>query len=108
MALDNFTDWCDDSHLDLNVGKPREMIVDFRRQGHVHVVIQIHGEPVEIVNLCQYLSALFEDTLQWDLNTEVITKKGHQPLRLFWGGPILLASIQLFLSSFMILLLRVF
>ena len=32
-ALDDFIDWCDDTNLDLNVGKTKEMTVDFRSQG---------------------------------------------------------------------------
>jgi hypothetical protein len=81
-ALDNFTEWCDESCLDLNVSKTKEMIVDFRRQGHAHGAIQIHGEPVEIVHSYKYLGTIFEDTLKWDLNTEAIAKKGHQRLHL--------------------------
>ena len=74
-------DWCDDSYLDLNVGKTREMI-DFRGQGYAHVAVQIHDEPVEIINSYKYLGTIFKDTLKWDLNTEAITKKGHQRLYL--------------------------
>ena len=81
-ALDGFIDGCDDSYLDLNVDKTKEMIVVFRRQGHAHVTIQIHNEPVEIVNSYKYLGTILEDTLKWDLNTEAITKKGHQRLHL--------------------------
>ena len=29
-----------------------------------------------------YLETIFEDSLKWDLNTEAITKKGHQRLHL--------------------------
>ena len=75
-------DGCDDSYLDLNVDKTKEMIVVFRRQGHAHVTIQIHNEPVEIVNSYKYLGTILEDTLKWDLNTEAITKKGQQRLHL--------------------------
>ena len=80
-ALDGFMDWKDDSYLDLNVGKTREMI-DFRGQGYTHVAVQIHDEPVEIINSYKYLGTIFKDTLKWDLNTEAITKKGHQRLYL--------------------------
>ena len=75
-------DGCDDSYLDLNVDKTKEMMVDFRRQGCAHVAIQIHGEPVEIVNSYKYLGTIFEDTLKWDLNTEAITRKGYQRVHL--------------------------
>ena len=58
-ALDDFIDWYNDSYLHLNVGKTKEMIVDFRRQGHAHVAKQIHGDPVETVNSYKYLGTIF-------------------------------------------------
>ena len=64
------------------MSKTKEVIVDFRRRGHTHEEIQIHGETVEIVHSYKYLGTIFEDTLKWDLNTEAITKKGHQQLHL--------------------------
>ena len=39
------------------------MVIDFRRQGHTHEEIQIHGEAVEIVHSYKYLGTIFEDTL---------------------------------------------
>ena len=46
----------------LNVGKTKEMIVDFRRRGHTLGVIQIHGEAVEIAHSYKYLGTIFENT----------------------------------------------
>ena len=74
-ALDDFTEWCDELYLDLNMSKTKEMIVDFRRRGHTHEEIQTHGEAVERVHSHKYLGTIFEDTLKWDLNTEAITRK---------------------------------
>ena len=34
VALDDFTEWCDEPYLDLNVNKTKEVTVDFRRQGY--------------------------------------------------------------------------
>ena len=50
------------------------MIVEFRRLGYAYVAIQIHGEPVEIVNWHKHLGTISKDTLKRDLNTEAITK----------------------------------
>ena len=80
------------------MGKTKEMIADFRRLAHAHVAIQIHGEPVEIVNSYKCFSRIFEDILKWDLNTEGITTKGHQD-SIHCGSSDLLMSIQLFLST---------
>ena len=61
------------------MNKTKELIADFRRLGHTHShrTIKIHDEMVEIVclvHLYKYLRMIFEDTLKWDLNTEVIRK----------------------------------
>ena len=49
-ALGDFTEWCDEPYLDLNVSKTKEMIVDFRRRGHTLGKIQIHAEAAEIIH----------------------------------------------------------
>ena len=46
-ALDEFTKWCDESYLDLNVNITKEMIADRE--------IQIHEEKVEMVHLYKSL-----------------------------------------------------
>ena len=72
-VLSDFTEWCDESYLDLNMNKTKEMILDFRKQGHTHRVIQICEETVAIVHSYMYLRMIFEE---WDLNADAITKKG--------------------------------
>ena len=75
-------------------------------------MIEIHDEKVEIAHSYKYPGTIFEDTLKWDLNTEIITKKGNQRLHLlqklksFHADPtvlmlfltILLRTFRLFLS----------
>ena len=79
---DDFTECCDESYLELNVNQTKEMVVDIRRRRHTDRAVEIHDEKVEIVQSYKYLGTIFEDSLKWDLNTEVITKKGHQRLHL--------------------------
>ena len=79
---DDFTEWCDESYLELNVNQTKEMIADIRRRRHTDRAVEIDDEKVEIIHSYKYLGTIFEDTLKWDLNTEVITKKGHQRLHL--------------------------
>ena len=85
-ALDDLIDWCDDTYLDLhvgklvswcfepsqrpNVGKTKEIIFDLRRPRHAHVAV--HEEIVEIIN--SYTT--FEDTFHWDLTIEPSQRKG--------------------------------
>ena len=101
------TEWCDESYLELNLNQTKEMIVDIRRRRHTDRAIEIHDEKVEIVHSYKYLGTIFEDTLKWDLNSEVITMKRHQRLGLLQK----LKSfdvIQLFLCCFITILLRTF
>ena len=81
-ALIEFVDWYDNSYLDLNVTKTKEMIVDFRRQEHSPGKTIIHNNEVEIVSKYKYLGTIFDDNLKWDDNTEEILKKGQQRLYL--------------------------
>ena len=77
-ALTEFVDRCDNSYLDLNVIKSKEMIVDFRRQEHSPGKTIFHNNEVEIVSKYKYLGTIFDDKLKCDDNTEEIVKKGQQ------------------------------
>ena len=68
-TLTEFVDWCNNSYLDLNVTKTKEMIVDFRRQEHSPGKTIIHNNKVEIVSKYKYLGTIFDDKLKWDDNT---------------------------------------
>ena len=63
-ALTEFVDWCDNSYLDLNVTKTKEMIVDFRRQEHSPENTIIYNNKVEIVSKYKYLGTIFDDKLK--------------------------------------------
>ena len=65
-----FVDWCDNSYLDLNVTKTKEMSAYFRRQEHSPGKTIIHNNEVEIVSKYKYLGTIFDDKLKRDDNTE--------------------------------------
>ena len=71
-ALTEFVDWCNNSFLDLNVTKTKEMMVDFRRQEHSPGKTIIHYNKVETVGKYKYLATICDDELKWDDNTEEI------------------------------------
>ena len=50
-----FSEWCSDNHLDLNVLKTKEMIIDFRRNSAVLPKLSINGTEVDIVEEYTYL-----------------------------------------------------
>ena len=98
-ALSEFVAWCDNSYLDLNVTKTKEMIVDFRRQGHSPGKTIIPNNEVEIVSKYKYLGTIFDDKLKWDDNTEEIVKKGQQRLYLLRNLKILTLFYKSFIES---------
>ena len=49
QQISSFVDWCDRNYLQLNVGKTKGMIIDFRRNQREHSGIEIKGETVERV-----------------------------------------------------------
>ena len=55
-ALTSFTEWCEDNHLDLNVIKTKELIIDFRKNSEDPIASIIHGEEVQIVDTYKYLA----------------------------------------------------
>ena len=80
-ALPDFVKWCEESFLDLNVSKTKELI-DFRKQKAIVPASTIHGRDVEIVNGYNYLGTWFDSRLKFDTNTDMIVKKAHQRIYL--------------------------
>ena len=79
-ALDEFVEWCDNTYLNLNVKKTKDMIIDFRRQGRSPPKTFVHNQEVEIVSTYTYFGSIFDNKLKLDLYTEAILKKGQQRL----------------------------
>ena len=78
--LNEFEMHCDQAHLELNVLKTKELIVDFRKNRPVSEVSIIHGANVEIVTSYKYLGTIVDDKLKFTENAQAIVKKGQQRL----------------------------
>ena len=74
-ALPDFVQWCDTSFLDLNVGKTKELVIDFRKTSPEPIASVVHGEDVEIVDSYKYLGTYFDYKLKFDVNTEAVFQK---------------------------------
>eukprot|EP00061_Rhincodon_typus_P016301 g44442.t1 len=57
--------WCNDNNLSLNIGKAKELIIDFRKKGGEHAPISINGTEVERVKSIQFFGVTITDDLSW-------------------------------------------
>ena len=80
QEIDSFVSFCDNNFLELNVGKTKEMIIDFRRKKAVFDDILIKGQPVERVKSYKYLGIVLDDKLTWNDNLDHIVNKTHSRL----------------------------
>ena len=72
----SFVKWCGVNHLQLNVAKTREMVVDFRRNRPPPSLVCIGGTDIDIVDSYKYLAVVLDNKLEWTTNTEAVYKKG--------------------------------
>uniref|UniRef100_A0A673ZB86 Reverse transcriptase domain-containing protein n=1 Tax=Salmo trutta TaxID=8032 RepID=A0A673ZB86_SALTR len=73
--------WCQENILSLNVSKPKEMIVDFKKQQREHPPTHIDGTAVEKVeSLFKLLRVHIPDKLKWSTYTDSVVKKAQQRL----------------------------
>jgi len=68
--------WCGENHLQLNVAKTKEMVVNFRRNKPLPSPVCMGGMDVEMLPAYRYLGVTLDNKLDWSTNTEAIYKKG--------------------------------
>ena len=56
----NFVKWCEENHLQLNVAKTKEMVVDLRRNKPPPSPVCIGGADINIVDAYKYLGVVLE------------------------------------------------
>lgn len=56
-------DWCSHNHLQLNITKTKEMVVDSRRRRSEPVRVTIQGDEVEIDSSHRYLGVQLDSKL---------------------------------------------
>ena len=78
--VENFVGWCDGNHLQLNTGKTKELVVDFRRRKSTPIPVSINGEEVEMVDTYKFLGVHLNNKLDWSDNTEALYRKGQSRL----------------------------
>ena len=84
QEVERFTTWCEENHLDLNVGKTKEMAIDFRKSSAVVPDLFINGVKVERMTEYKYLGTVFDSKLKFNANSDFINKKCQSRLYCLW------------------------
>lgn len=80
--VENFSTYCSENGLELNVPKTNELIIDFRRNKNEINKVIINGQEVEQVDIVKYLGTLFDNKLNFTANTDRLVSKGNQRMYL--------------------------
>ena len=67
--------WCEENHLQLNVAKSKEMVVDFRRNKPLPSPVCTGGTNTDIVDSYRYLGVALDYKQEWTTNMEAVYKK---------------------------------
>lgn len=82
MSLDEFSDWCKCSVLDINVSKTKDMIMDGRQKSPPTCLFVIYHRAVKVVQLYKYLETVAADTFAFESNIELLLQKLEEVLML--------------------------
>ena len=74
-SVKEFSDWCTQNFLELNVGKTKEMVVGFKRDGTDVAPLATGGQTVESVQEYRYLGTVIDDKFTFNKNTAKIYLK---------------------------------
>ncbi|KAM8738428.1 uncharacterized protein AB9X84_020913 [Acanthopagrus schlegelii] len=80
--IQDFVDWCRQNHLQLNAGKTKELLVDFRRHKQPCTQVNILGTDIKMVTSYKYLGVDMNNKLDWTDYTAATYKKGQSRLYL--------------------------
>eukprot|EP00061_Rhincodon_typus_P003708 g20771.t1 len=70
--------WCNENNLSLNIGKTKELIIDFRKKGEEYAPIFINGTEVERVKSTKFLGVTNTDDLSWTYHVDATVKKAQR------------------------------
>ena len=79
-VVDDFILWCDESFLQLNVNKTKDMIISFRRTPISPSPTIIKGTEIEVVESYKYLGVTLDNKLSFDSHISSTSKKVQQRL----------------------------
>ena len=71
-------EWCEESFLEINVGKTKELVLDARKTKILFVPLKVNDEPVKVVSNFRYLDTLIDNKLCFSDNSDLIYKKSKK------------------------------
>ena len=81
-VINNFVDWRQRNHLQLNARKTKELVVDFCWHKQPCTQVNIQGTDIEIVTSYKYLGVHMNNKLDWTDHTAATYKKVQSRLHL--------------------------
>ncbi|KAL7869777.1 hypothetical protein AOLI_G00137650 [Acnodon oligacanthus] len=79
-TVKDFVAWCERNHLQLNVTKTKELVVDMRRDKAPVTPLTIRGVSVDTVDDYKYLGMYIDNKLDRAKNTDALYRKGQSRL----------------------------
>ena len=70
--------WCNENHLNLNAGKTKELMFDFRKIQNDKAPIIINNTSVKQVPSYKYLGVIIQNNLKWNEHVTTQVKKADQ------------------------------
>ncbi|TWW62388.1 hypothetical protein D4764_04G0010350 [Takifugu flavidus] len=79
--IQDFVEWSLRNNLQINAGKTKELVVDFRRRiNPPPALVNILGTDVDVVESHKCLGVHLNNNLDWTHNTDALVKKGNSTL----------------------------
>ena len=76
----DYVEWCEASHLQLNMAKTKDMLTDFGKKVQTQEITSVKGQTVQCVQFDKYLGTIIDSKLTFEANCESVCKEGHQRL----------------------------
>ena len=81
LEINELERWCSNNNLELNVGKTKEMVIDFRKiKSNDITPVIINGVDVEQVKFFKFLGLTLSDDLSWEEHCTIVARKAQQRL----------------------------
>ena len=70
-------EWCEESFIEINIGKTKELVLDARKTKILFVPVKVNNEPVKVVSNFTYLDTLIDDKLSFSDSSDLIYKNNR-------------------------------